>query len=100
MFAATVNNLMHELGTTTDIPFRVEFTDGSHFQNREGPPAFTLRFRNRAAQLKTALQGHIGLLESYFDGGLDLEGDLGKAFHVGLDGGFDGGEKLMVRLDR
>lgn len=98
MFGATINNLMRELGAATDVSFRVEFADGSHYQTREAPPAFTLRFRNRAAQLKTVLQGHIGLLESYFDGSVDVDGDLGRAFHVGLDGGFDGGEKMIVRL--
>ena len=98
MFGATVSNLMRKLGATTQIPFRVEFADGSGYQTREGTPVFTVRFRNRSAQLKTALQGHIGLLEGYFDGDVEVDGDLGKAFHVGLDGGFDGSQKLIVRL--
>ncbi|MEO8003850.1 MAG: cyclopropane-fatty-acyl-phospholipid synthase family protein [Betaproteobacteria bacterium] len=98
MFGATVNRLMRELGAAIDVSFRVEFADGSHHQTRDEPPAFTLRFRTRSAQLKTVLQGHIGLLESYFDGNVDVDGDLGKAFHVGLDGQFDGAEKLIVRL--
>ena len=68
MFGATVSNLMRKLGATTQIPFRVEFADGSGYQTREGTPVFTVRFRNRSAQLKTALQGHIGLLDGYFDG--------------------------------
>ena len=53
MFGATVNNLMRELGAAIDVSFRVEFADGSHFQTREAPPAFTLRFRNRSANGST-----------------------------------------------
>ncbi|HEX4984969.1 MAG TPA: cyclopropane-fatty-acyl-phospholipid synthase family protein [Burkholderiales bacterium] len=98
MFGSTVANLMSALGAGTGVCFRVEFADGSHFQNREATPAFTVKFRKRSAQLRTALQGHIGFLESYFDGDVDIDGDLGAAFHVGLDGGFDGGGKPIVWL--
>jgi len=98
MSGATVAQLMSRLGASTAVSFRVEFADGSHYQNRETAPAFTVRFRNRKAQARTALQGHIGFLESHFDGDVDIDGDLGAAFHVGLDGGFDGGQKALVRL--
>jgi cyclopropane-fatty-acyl-phospholipid synthase len=98
MSRATVAGLMAKLGALTDASFRVEFADGSHYRNRETPPAFTVRFRSRAAQARIALQGHIGLIESYFDGDLDIEGDLGAAFHVGLDGGFDSRGNPLVRL--
>ena len=37
---------------------------------------FRLVFRNNRAKARTALFRHIGLLESYFDGDVDLEGDL------------------------
>ena len=37
---------------------------------------FRLVFRNHRAKARTALFRHIGLLESYFDGDVDLEGDL------------------------
>ncbi|HVY05754.1 MAG TPA: cyclopropane-fatty-acyl-phospholipid synthase family protein [Burkholderiales bacterium] len=98
MGGAAVAELMSKLGAGTEVPFHVEFADGSHFQNRESPPAFTVKFRSRSAQWRTASQGHIGLLEAYFDGEVDVEGDIGKAFHVGLDGNFSGRPKLLVRL--
>jgi cyclopropane-fatty-acyl-phospholipid synthase len=98
MSGATVVQLMSRLGAGADVSFRVEFADGQHFQNRDSPPAFTVRFRTRKSQINTALQGHIGFLESYFDGEVDIEGDLGAAFRVGLNGGFTGGDKLLVRL--
>jgi cyclopropane-fatty-acyl-phospholipid synthase len=98
MSGATVASLMTKLGALTDVCFRVEFADGSHYQNRDASPAFTVRFRTRATQARTALQGHIGLIESYFDGDLDIEGDLGAAFSVGLDGGFDSRGNPLVRM--
>ncbi len=98
MFDATVVRLMSALGAGADVSFRVEFPDGTHYQNRPTSPAFTVRFRNASSQLRTALQGHIGFLEAHFDGDIDIEGDLGAAFHVGLDGGFSGAHNLLVRL--
>lgn len=98
MSRATVASLMAKLGAFTDASFRVEFADGSHYRNRETPPAFTVKFRSRAAQARIAFQGHIGLIESYFNGDLDIEGDLGAAFHVGLDGGFDSRGNPLVRF--
>lgn len=98
MSRATVASLMAKLGALADASFRVEFADGSYYRNRETPPAFTVRFRSGAAQVRIALQGHIGLIESYFDGDLDIEGDLGAAFHVGLDGGFDSRGNPLVRM--
>lgn len=98
MSGSTVTRLMNRLGASADVAFRVEFANGSHFQNRDAAPAFTVRFRNTRGQARTALQGHIGFLESYFDGDVDIDGDLGAAFHVGLDGGFDSNRNLLVRL--
>ena len=88
MAYAAVKRKMAVLGDRTRIVFRVEFADGSHYQNGTGTPAFTVVIRNRAAGLRTALFGHIGFIESYFAGDVDLNGDLGAAFSVGLEGGF------------
>ena len=59
---------------------------------------FKLVFHNRRrVALRAALFGHIGLLESWFDGDVDVEGDIGKAFAVGMASGFDR-QSLLVRL--
>src|SRR5262249_5322600 len=71
------------------VPFAVRLSDGRRFTFRSGEPAFTLVFRNGRAERRTALFGHIGLLESYFDGDLDVEGSLRQAFALGLSGGLD-----------
>src|SRR4051812_29985457 len=71
--------------------FHVVFADGRPFESRPGAPAFTLRFKTRRAQLLPALFGHIGLLEAFFDGDLDVEGHLRALLRVGLSGRFGGG---------
>jgi cyclopropane-fatty-acyl-phospholipid synthase len=98
MFGGIVSRIMGRLGAGAAVPFRVEFADGSHYQNREGAPRFTVRFHGRGAQARIARLGHIGFLEAYFDGGVDIDGDLAAAFQVGLDGGFSGNGRPGVRL--
>jgi len=61
-------------------------------------PDFRVVFHNRRrVALRAALFGHIGLLESWFDGDLDVEGDIGRAFAAGMASGFDA-PTLLVRL--
>jgi cyclopropane-fatty-acyl-phospholipid synthase len=79
------------------LPFAVRFSDGRHLAFRPGEPAFTLVFRNARAERRTALFGYIGLLESYFDGDVDVEGSLRQAFAVGLSGRLDK-PNWLVRL--
>ncbi len=88
MATGPVKRRMAALGERSLICFRVEFADGSHYQNIAGTPAFTIAIRKRAAQRRAALFGHIGFMESYFKGDVDIEGDLGAVFRVGLEGRF------------
>ena len=48
-----------------------------------------MRFRSAQAQRRVALFGYVGLLEAYFDGDLDIDGDLALAFRAGFDSGYD-----------
>ena len=82
----------------TDIPFRVVLPDGDIVQVRDGAPAFTLTFRTAAAERRVALFGHVGLLEAYFDGSVDIDGNLQLAFRAGFDGGFDRVKAPLVWL--
>ena len=62
-------------------------------------PEFRLVFHNpRRVALRAALFGHIGLLESWFDGDVDLEGDLKSAFAVGYASELHGRPRLLVSL--
>ena len=76
-------------GESVPTPFAVTFPGGGRFANRDGEPGFNLIFRNNRALWRTAAFGHIGLLESYFDGDVDVEGSLAQALAAGMMGGLD-----------
>jgi len=67
-------------------PFAVRFVDGGQFRSSAAEPAFTFVFRNRRAYWRLAAYGHVGLLESYVDGDLDVEGSLAQALAAGMPG--------------
>jgi cyclopropane-fatty-acyl-phospholipid synthase len=76
--------LIDQLGARSPHAFAVTLPDGTRYASGAGTPAFTLSFRNDAALLATLTRGHIGLLECYFDGEIDVEGSLNAAFATGL----------------
>ena len=93
-----IDSKLRAVGARTAICFAAVFANGARYQNREGTPAFTLVFRNTAAEWRIATMGHVGLLESYFRGALDIEGDIALAFRAGYDGGFDMRFRPLVRV--
>ncbi|HKA41420.1 MAG TPA: cyclopropane-fatty-acyl-phospholipid synthase family protein [Burkholderiales bacterium] len=93
-----IGRALRAIGERTSICFRVNFSDGSSFQNRDGTPVATLTFRTAAAELRIWLFGHVGLLESYFDGSLEVDGDFGLAFRAGMDTAFDKQSNPLVAL--
>jgi cyclopropane-fatty-acyl-phospholipid synthase len=79
-----------QAGERAEIPFAVRFLDGSEYRSHEGvPPEFTIVFRKPRAYWRTPLLGHVGLLEAYFDGEVDIEGSLPKCLQAGMRGGID-----------
>jgi cyclopropane-fatty-acyl-phospholipid synthase len=86
---AGFRSLLERVGSRTATPFRVRFPDGTDYRNVEGPAAFTLIFRNERALRRAGLYGHVGVLEAYFDGEVDIEGSLPKALAVGMEAGID-----------
>ncbi len=94
-----LREFLSRVGPRTGIGFRVVFLDGSFFQNLEGEPEFTLIFRNRRALRSIALFRHVGLLESYFRGDVDVDGSLALCVRAALDMGVHGGSpKGLLRL--
>jgi cyclopropane-fatty-acyl-phospholipid synthase len=89
---------MEEIGAKTEVCFRVVFVDGSSWQNHERTPDVTILVRNRRAALRVLLFGHVGFLESYFDGDIDIEGSIAHAFRAGMDAGFDGEPTFLVKV--
>jgi cyclopropane-fatty-acyl-phospholipid synthase len=82
-----IDSFIRRAGERTRVPFAVRLPGGREQRNREGPPAFTLVIRSGAALPRIATFGHIGLLEAYFDGQVDIEGSLAAAMAVGLESG-------------
>ena len=81
--------VLRDAAQRSRVPLAVRFARGGGFRTVAGEPEFTFVFRSRRAELRVALFGHIGLLESYFCGELEVEGDLARAFAFGVRGGLD-----------
>ncbi|MEW6132855.1 MAG: cyclopropane-fatty-acyl-phospholipid synthase family protein [Pseudomonadota bacterium] len=82
----------------TDAAFRLVFADGDSCDVGGRAPDFTLVFHNRRPERRVLLFGHVGLLESYFCGDLDIEGSLQLAFRAGMDMGLDGPPSGLLRV--
>lgn len=90
---------LDSIGRSTDVCFRVIFRDGSHYQNHSAvQPAVIIHIKDSRAIYRILTSGHIGLLESYFDNSLDIEGDLKLAFRAGMETNFSSNPPLLVRL--
>ena len=89
-------DVVRSLAAGTSIPFMVRFAGGRSMEAGEGPPQFRIRFKSRAAERRTAVYRHIGLLESYFAGEVDIDGDLGAMFRLGMYSPLDT-PNLLVR---
>jgi len=77
---------LKSIGAKVAVPFEMTFADGTRYRNRDEPPRFSIHFRNRAAEWRIAAFGHIGLLDGYFNGDIDFEGDFSEAIRTGLQG--------------
>jgi cyclopropane-fatty-acyl-phospholipid synthase len=84
-----VESRLARFGERVPTPFAVTFPGGGQFANQDGEPEFRLVFRNNRALWRVAAFGHIGLLEAYFDGDVDVEGSLALALASGMVGGMD-----------
>ena len=97
---AYVETALRTLEQRSGIPFAVRFAGGGVVNYAHGNPAFTIVFRRPRAYWRIALFGHVGLLESYFDGDIDLEGSLPQALAAGMQGGMDEPTLLVRWLNR
>ena len=98
-FASTLaRRVMERIGAATPLPFCAVFPNGVQITGGDGEPEVTIRFKTARAAWRTVLYGHIGFLESYFDGQIDIDGDLRKIIGIGFDSGFDHSSGLLVTL--
>ncbi|MEX1081104.1 MAG: cyclopropane-fatty-acyl-phospholipid synthase family protein, partial [Halofilum sp. (in: g-proteobacteria)] len=81
------------------VGMRAVLADGSTLSNEDttGPPRVTIRFNTARAERKTVMFGHIGLLESYFEQEIDIEGDFNALFRASYTSDFSQPNPL-VRL--
>jgi len=88
--------LLAEMGRRTEIPFRVVFADATEYRGGDAPPSFTIFFRTRRAERRLLRFGHVGLIEAYFCGDVDVEGDFALAFRAAFEVGFDDDANPLV----
>jgi len=91
---------LEAIGAASPDVFQVTFSNGSTYRNRPGPARFSVRFRTRAAELKSLALGHVGLLDAFFDGDIDVDGDLRAALRAGMGSGFSDGNALVEQANR
>jgi cyclopropane-fatty-acyl-phospholipid synthase len=90
--------LLAAMAARTQIPFRVVFPDGTEYRSRPGDPGFTLRFKSRAGISRLVRFGHVGLLEGYFDGDIDVEGDIALGFRAAFDSAISDNPPALVTV--
>ena len=91
---------LQDMAQRSGKSFAVRFSNGRELRCGSGEPTFTIAFRSGTAELRTALFRHIGLLESYFDGQLDLEGSLREALAAGMIGNISANNWLVSIRNR
>jgi cyclopropane-fatty-acyl-phospholipid synthase len=95
---STLARKLAGVAAATAVPFRVVLANGTVIESGGGSPAFCVTFRTRGAERRTIAFGYVGLLESYFAGGVDIDGDLALAFRAGFDSGYDRVPNRLVGL--
>lgn len=95
----TLQPVITALGLRTETPFAVVAPSGARYASGPAAPAFTLVFHSERALAATFVRGHMGLLESYFDQDLDVEGSLGAALALGMQSGFDAQAPRLTSLE-
>ena len=88
------------MASRTGASFAVRYADGSEWCTGAAAPDFTLIFRHARAYRRVAMYGHVGLLEAYFDGQVDLEGSLARALAAGMAARMDESGMLVKLANR
>lgn len=94
-----MQNIVDALQTRSGMPFAIVLPDGSRHRAGSGEPVFTVIFHTEGALLQAFTRGHLGLLESYFDQSINVEGDFGAALAAGLLSGLDAPARTLVNVE-
>jgi cyclopropane-fatty-acyl-phospholipid synthase len=95
---AFAEKTFQQIAARSGMAFAVRYAEGDEWRSKDSSPEFTLVFRKPRAYWRMALYGHVGLLEAYFDGDVDLEGSLQQALAAGMAGGAADEHTPLVRL--
>ncbi|HLX31124.1 MAG TPA: cyclopropane-fatty-acyl-phospholipid synthase family protein [Casimicrobiaceae bacterium] len=95
--SGAVSTLLDAMMQGTSIPCRIVFSNGAEYRNSDAPPRFTIIFRRRRGEMRLLRYGHVGILEAYFDGDVDVEGEFPLAFRVAMDRDFSQHPNALVR---
>src|SRR5262245_20696530 len=88
---AIVEKALRRIAEGSSVPFAVRFAGGGGLESGDAAPEFTLVFNSARAYWRIAAFGHVGLLEAYFAGEVDVEGSLAKALAAGVEAKADWG---------
>jgi cyclopropane-fatty-acyl-phospholipid synthase len=95
---AFAEKTFQQIAARSAMAFAVRYAEGDEWRSKDASPEFTLVFRKPRAYRRMAMYGHVGLLEAYFDGEVDLEGSLPRALAAGMAGGAADEHTPLVRL--
>ena len=84
--ALSIRGIVDSIGARTGTPFEVVMPDGTRWRTGSGEPRFGIVLRSQAALVAAFTRGYIGLLEAWFDGKVEVEGDLRALFAAGAVG--------------
>lgn len=96
--SGAVRQLLDAMMQGTSIPCRIVFSNGAEYRNGDAPPRFTIIFRGRRGELRLLRYGHVGILEAYFDGDVDVEGEFPLAFRIAMDRKLSEKPNALVKL--
>jgi cyclopropane-fatty-acyl-phospholipid synthase len=96
--SGSVQKLLDVMMQGTTIPCRIVFSNGTEYRNSDEAPRFTIIFRRNRGELRLLRYGHVGLLEAYFDGDVDVEGEFALAFRLAMDRQFSQNPNGLVRM--
>ena len=96
--SALVRRVIDAIGAGTRLPFKAVLPDGTEVSGGDGEASVTVTFNTAGAAWRTFIFGHVGFLEAYFDGDIDLDGELRELMAVGFDSGFDESSGLLVGI--
>ena len=94
-----IQGIVERFAEKSGMSFAVVTPDGARTRGGPDEPKFTVVFRTEAALLSVFLRGHMGLMESYFDQEVDVEGDFAEIFLTAMSVRFDRNYKVLTDVE-